>query len=180
MYCRDCFCRKPRYYLFALFLIFSLTFNACKSLISNNHMENYKNLSQLIYQYGDSSMPPPYHRSYTIVVNKDSVELTVDSYGDILAQKKYKMPEDGLQQLEVALAKNNIALKKKNEDDMGCTGGTTKSLSFSCHGEAKHFSAHNYYCGGDAYGDLGGDIDSFLLELKKLTPDLSDVIEGTK
>jgi hypothetical protein len=143
-------------------------------------MEKYKNLSQLTYEFGDSSMPPPYHRSYTIVVNKDSVELTVDSYGDILAQKKYKMPEDGMKNLEDALAKNNIGLQEKKEDENGCTGGTTKSLSFSCENDSLPFSAFNYYCGGDAYGDLGGDINSFLVELKKLTPDLSDVIAGTK
>ena len=36
------------------------------------------------YHYQDSSVPPEYHRSYTLTVTQGEADLVVDSYGDVL------------------------------------------------------------------------------------------------
>ena len=36
------------------------------------------------YRYGDSSLPPDYHRSYTITITEDKKTISIDSYGKVL------------------------------------------------------------------------------------------------
>ncbi|BDS15536.1 hypothetical protein [Aureispira anguillae] len=164
-----------------LILLLAISFNACKNILSYQQMEKkLKKLEQFTYQFGDASVPPPFHRSYTIVANKDSILLTVDSYGDTLVQKKYQMPEDGLTRIGQALIKNKIHKRRQKKEANGCTGGTTQSIAYRCHEDAKPFSASRYNCGGEHYGTLMGDIDSFLVDIYPLTPDLKEVLRSTQ
>ena len=39
-------------------------------------------IKEIIYRFGDASVPPDYHRSYTITVTAGGVRIVVDSYGD--------------------------------------------------------------------------------------------------
>lgn len=156
-----------------------LTFSAC--IITKNKMEKQlEHLETLTYAFGDASVPPPYHRSYTIVVNKDSLVLTVDSYGDTLAEKTYTMPKNGLQELGTSLIKHNIHKRAENKQSEGCTGGTTASIAYTCGDQYEPFYASAYYCGGKTYGTLAGNVDSFLVDLKGFVPDLPAVIRSTE
>jgi hypothetical protein len=162
-----------------LFLIGS--FSACKSILSKKKMEEkLEHLEQFIYKFTDSSVPPPFHRSYTIATDKDSVRLTVDSYGETLAHKEYPMPEKGLDMIGNALLKHKINKRFKAKESDGCTGGTTEAISLGIKGEADFFSASIYHCGSADYGTLIGDLDSFLLDIRSLTPDLKEVIKSTR
>jgi len=160
-------------------LVALLLFSAC--IITKNKMEKQlEYLETLTYAFGDSSVPPPYHRSYTIVVSQDSLVLTVDSYGDTLAEKTYKMPKDGLRQLGAALLKHHIHKRTEKIESEGCTGGTTASIAYTCGAQYEPFYASAYYCGGKTYGTLAGDVDSFLVDLKIFVPDLRAVIRSTE
>jgi hypothetical protein len=162
-----------------LFLIGS--FSACKSVLSKKGMEKkLKNLEQFTYKFTDSSVPPPFHRSYTIEANNDSIRLTVDSYGDTLADKEYPMPENGFEMIGNALLKHKINKHFKEKKSNGCVGGTTKSISMGTKEEPNFFSASLYHCGSVNYGTLVGDLDSFLLDIRPLTPDLKEVIKSTR
>lgn len=46
------------------------------------------NLERVTLRFQDSSVPPQYHRSYTIVVETGSVQTTVDVYGAIIARDR--------------------------------------------------------------------------------------------
>jgi hypothetical protein len=35
-------------------------------------------------RFNDSSVPPEYHRRYTLTADAESAQLVVDSYGDVL------------------------------------------------------------------------------------------------
>jgi hypothetical protein len=165
--------------IFVLILIVS--FSACKSVLSKKKMEEkLKNLEQFTYGFTDSSVPPPFHRSYTIAANKDSIRLTVDSYGDTLAEKEYPMPENGLEMIGNALLKHKVNKRSAEKKSKGCTGGTTEAISWGTKEEAGFFSASVYHCGSTDYGDLVGELDSFLLEIRPLTPDLKEVIKSTR
>jgi len=166
-------------WILILFLIVS--FSACKSILSKKKMEEkLKHLERFNYEFTDSSVPPPFHRSYTIAVDKDSVQLIVDSYGETLAQKEYPMPENGLEMIKTALLKHKINKAFKERKSKGCTGGTTEEISFGMPEEPNFFSARVYHCGGTDYGTLTGDVDSFLLDIRPLTPDLKEVIQSTR
>lgn len=165
--------------MFVLVLIIS--FGACKSILSKKKMEEQlNNLKQFTYGFTDSSVPPPFHRSYTIVANQDSIHLTVDSYGETLAEKEYAMPENGFELIGNAILKHKINKRFKEKKSKGCTGGTTEGISWGTKEEPNFFSASVYHCGSVDYGDLLGDIDSFLLEIRPLTPDLKEVIQSTR
>ena len=37
-------------------------------------------IDRITYHFGDASVPPEYHRSYTITVAPDKIDMVVDSY----------------------------------------------------------------------------------------------------
>lgn len=133
-------------------------------------------LIQLSYHFGDASVPPPDHRSYTIEVGAATVQLTVDSYGDVLVQKKYDLPTNALSLLMQALVDCKIDYMDEKEEE-GCTGGTTDVLSYTL-SDGTQFRASNYYCGGVTYGNLGGDIVALKSLVKQYVPDLRKVIQS--
>ena len=55
-----------------------------------DNMINAK-IQEITYHFGDASVPPKYHRSYTVTVTTDKVRIVVDSYGKILADKGYEI-----------------------------------------------------------------------------------------
>ena len=107
------------------------------------------------------------------------VWLTVDSYGDTLANKEYPMPENGFEMIGNALLKHKIS-KRSPKKSNGCVGGTTRAISFSKKEEPDFFSASLYRCGNVDYGTLVGAVDSFLLDIRPLTPDMKEVIQSTR
>src|SRR5690606_25628702 len=50
-------------------------------------------LTEVVLRYRDASVPPEFHRSYVIVVNPERVAVTVDVYGDAIAQATYEMTQ---------------------------------------------------------------------------------------
>jgi len=157
-----------------------LSFYACKTM--DKKMKNkIKQIETFTYAFGDASVPPPYHRSYEIHVNKDSVKLTVDSYGDILASKEYELPEDAFKIIEKLLLKHKIETRTSKVENDGCTGGNSRYISFTCNNGEGGFSGNVYYCGGKKYGSMQGEVRTFASEFTKVfTPDLSEVIRSTE
>ena len=43
------------------------------------------------YEFHDSSVPPPFHRSFVLTFTRDRARIIVDSYGDILADREAPM-----------------------------------------------------------------------------------------
>ena len=61
----------------------------------------------------------------------------------------------------------------------GCTGGTSKSISFV--GKEEVFEGHIYYCGGEKYGSLKGNINDFAQEFTTFfLADLKAIIRSTR
>ena len=151
-----------------LFLIFVLNNN------SQNNKVMETQITEIVYHFGDASVPPQYHRSYTITVVSDTAQIVVDSYGDILAEKKYEITQAQFDSVIVALEKNNIknCKPKKNK---GCTGGTSENISYS-DSTKELFTGYVYHCGGKDFGNLSGDSRAFAHEVKTLILDLDSLI----
>lgn len=141
----------------------------------DNDMVDIGKVKQIVYRFIDASVPPQYHRSYTITVSPDTVNIVVDSYGKILAEKKYTISSSQFNNLLIFFQKNNIRNCKLDEGH-GCTGGTGEKIVLHDN-KQEVFSGWVYHCGGKDYGNLYGDMSDFAGEVKKLVPDLDKMVE---
>jgi len=132
-------------------------------------------IQEITYHFGDASVPPEYHRSYAIRVTADKVNIVVDSYGDILANKEYEITDKQFHDIKNSLEINNIRNCMLGDGE-GCSGGTSERISYS-DGKNEIFSGTIYHCGGKDTGNLCGDIKSFANDVKVLVPDLGELIQ---
>ena len=162
---------KTKYII--LTLIFGiLAITNCVDAQKNN--ETMK-ITKIKYRFGDSSVPPPYHRSYSVVLTKDSLHIVVDSYGDIISDTIFTI--DSLQFDTIVANIDKFKINKcKLQKNEGCTGGTSKSL-YLYENDKEILSGYKYYCGGEIYGDMCGDLKLFATEIKKLIPDLKALLK---
>lgn len=123
-------------------------------------------VTRVEYHFGDSSVPPPYHRSYTIAVSAQTVSKVVDSYGDIVEQSERPGSAEDLQKAVAAFEAAKIMSGPKTEDE-GCTGGTTDTVRLFTE-EGQSFVATVYWCGGEGYGTLRGDVKAFKAAMNEL------------
>ena len=131
-------------------------------------------IQEITYHFKDASVPPEYHRSYTITVTTDKLRIVVDSYGEILADKEYEITSKQFNDIKNSLEKNKIRNCTLGDDE-GCTGGTIERISFS-DGKNKMFSGSVYHCGGKDTGNLCGDITSFADDVKNLVPNFDKLL----
>ena len=160
---------------FKIFILLILFFSSSCSILNFKKSHSNMKIEKIIYQYGDASVPPRYHRSYTISLTPDSVEIVVDSYGSIISEKKYSVTESKFEKIVVSLNNNEIKNCQKKENK-GCTGGTSEHISYFSSTE-ELFSGYVYHCGGDNYGDLCGNTKNFGNEMRKLIVDLDSLLK---
>lgn len=86
--------------------------------------------------FRDSSVPPEYHRSWDLTLDSSSIELVVDSYGDLLAEESARMPAAEWEEFVGGLADELDDLGEPAEPEAGCAGGTGMMLEVSEAGEA--------------------------------------------
>lgn len=159
--------------LLILFLSFLLSFSNCSSQQNAKNMN--KTITEITYHFGDSSVPPPYHRSYTISASLDSVKIKVDSYGEILAQKSFKLDKGKFKEICDILEQCKFANCSEKKND-GCTGGTSESVWYKNENE-RLFYGSVYHCGGKDYGNLEGDIEGFAKYMKSMIPNLKELLK---
>ncbi len=94
------------------------------------------------YAFRDSSVPPPYHRSFVMTVDRHTARIVVDSYGTVLADRTAPMPSGTWEQMSDTIGDLDGILIE--EPEQGCTGGTGFALSVSEGGLTLEGSA----CGG--------------------------------
>lgn len=99
----------------------------------------------ITYSFMDSSVPPQYHRSWTLTVTKESEQIVIDSYGDLLAEEQTQTPAP----VWSALAAGLPALQALtvSDDTQGCTGGTGEAAKVEAAG-AVLLDISVYECGG--------------------------------
>jgi hypothetical protein len=160
--------------LFLTLCAIQTVMGACSNIDGENKMAR-TTIKEITYHFGDASVPPAYHRSYTVTVTADKLKVVVDSYGDILAEEEYSISSEKFDAVRRSFKKNRIRNCKLGEMN-GCTGGTTESISCS-DGHNKIFSGSVYHCGGKKTGNLCGDVSGFVEDIKNLAPDMEDLIQ---
>ncbi len=104
--------------------------------------------SQIVYRYGDSSVAPDYHRSYTITVTETTKEIAIDSYGNVVLAKQYANTPSAFQAFKDEMSKQGIT-KHKAEEASPCDGGTSETIRLY-KGEELLFDAYVYHCSGES------------------------------
>ena len=133
-------------------------------------------IRQIAYGFGDASVPQQFHRSYRITVSPGEVSITVDSYGDILAEKTYEIADEQFREVVASLTRNQIRHVAPREGDPGATGGTSETISY-WDAEREIFSGTVYHCAGRDTGTLGGNVKGFADDIKRLVPDLARLLD---
>ena len=122
------------------------------------------------YRFIDASVPPEYHRSYTIGVMPEKVEMQVDVYGTILNKYIITLKKAGYLSFLHALEAFRIQNKEESAES-GCTGGKTDILALYI-GMSNQLNGHLYYGGNKSFGNMEGDVAAIVALFKSLVPDL--------
>ncbi len=103
----------------------------------------------ITYVFTDSSVPPPYHRSWKLTVTAEQSAITVLTYGSVLAQRS-AATATGVWDLLArgfpsALESADLAARRTTPE--GCTGGTAEAIRVAA-GPAVLVDQSVYNCGG--------------------------------
>lgn len=171
---------------FILFLhIGSLGVYSCTSRISETDLQSsvqpsktIRDASVIEYRFTDRSVPPPFHRSYTITVLQDSITVSIYNYSDILYQETRFCSNTELRQAQAAY--EAAAIKPDIEKEpSGCTGGVTHHIRVH-DGIKDELDLYTYDCGGEKRGNMFGDIHAFSSAMKSLIPDFEQRMAATR
>jgi hypothetical protein len=109
---------------------------------------DWEETTSVTYRYGDASVAPDYHRSYTITITDSTKTIVIDSYGDVLLVRQYSNTTSDFQAFKKKLAEKGIE-KRMEKDSYGCSGGTTETVRLY-KGDAMFFDAYVYHCSGES------------------------------
>ncbi|MGI9123354.1 MAG: hypothetical protein ACR2JM_01175 [Mycobacterium sp.] len=103
----------------------------------------------ITYSFTDSSVPPQYHRSWTMTVTRARSEITVASYGSVLAQRSAETAADVWELLVAGfpVVVESAEPAGQRTAPQGCTGGTTEAVRVE-DGPDLLIDRSVYNCGG--------------------------------
>lgn len=91
-------------------------------------MFDSRTVTQIKLRYRDASTPPRHHRSYTLVVTREVIEVSIDVYGVVIAQEHNLVLEGEW----LALAQSAGELECPVETDAdGSTGGSSYTVELT-------------------------------------------------
>jgi len=137
---------------------------------------DWSQATKVEYRFGDASVAPDYHRSYTIAITDSSKVISIDSYGGTLLTRQYPNTPADFQSFKEQLSKQGIS-KHEDIDSGGCCGGTTEYIRLYKQ-NTKIFDAYVYHCSGER-GNLylpAGTADMFC---KQIPEDVQILIDST-
>jgi len=154
-------------------LITFLLFASLHPEIDMDHAIPWKDTTGIVYEFGDSSVPPQYHRSFVISVADGNASVVVDSYGEILAEGSYQITRKQFKRVLKALTAADMSTIQEGESP-DCTGGTTETVSVYINAE-RVLHGWVYHCGGESFGTLLGDVNIVARSVCDLIPDLAQL-----
>lgn len=134
-----------------------------------------ENVLNLEYAFNDASVPPEYHRSYTISVDiqKQTAKVVVDAYGEILKEASTEINDHQVNHLFDVMRDVNINCEI--EEPEPCSGGTSESVIIRT--KEASYDLFLDHCGEKEYPDDCGDIYGLKEYMKSLFPTLDELLE---
>lgn len=148
-------------------------------IVCSTIMMSGKPAGEYVYRYTDSSVPPQYHRSYTITVKPTEVQLVVDSYGNVLLDEKYSITAKQFKSFVSGLNSCHLSEQAAPETGDGCTGGTGESFTLN-KGKGKVVKGSLEHCGGKTSGSISGDTEKAAGLFRGIVPDFGTKLESTR
>lgn len=128
--------------------------------------------AQITYAFGDASVPPEFHRSYTLTIDATEVHAVVDSYGDVVGEVTEDLPAEVWDGLVADVG--SIADLDASDDDEGCAGGTSRSIQITDGGETVVVK-EIYACGGGNEGPATV-LDAYIEPVLDTIPNWSELV----
>jgi len=125
----------------------------------------------LTYEFRDSSVPPPYHRSFVLTFNQEQARMVVDSYGEVLADETKAMTPEAWAQVSSTF--DVIENLKLEEPEPGCTGGTGFAVTVAS-AETTVLDVDGYVCGG-VNGAARDEVAAWVAPVRSLFPPMSEL-----
>ncbi len=106
------------------------------------------------FRFSDSSVPPEYHRSWTVEMSADGAgTYVVDSYGDVISEGTVELDDETWSRMLATIPDVD------GEVGEGCAGGTSRALTVFADGAVvREGRAHD--CGGGE--GLVEELDSWI------------------
>ena len=121
------------------------------------------------YTFRDSSVPPPYHRSFVLTFDRAQARIVVDSYGDVLADRSAPMTAEAWSQVSASFGGlRDIVII---EPEQGCVGGTSFVLSVS---GSVTFDLSGTQCGG-ANSNAAERLTQWVRPVRSLFPPMAQL-----
>ncbi|MEJ7831535.1 MAG: hypothetical protein WKF79_01345, partial [Nocardioides sp.] len=96
----------------------------------------------------DSSVPPEYHRSWVLLLDRTEISVVVDSYGDVVGEKTAPMPPKLWQGFTEDLPRDLSRLGDPGDAE-DCVGGPSITLLIEDAGEGIDREVDVSSCGDD-------------------------------
>lgn len=125
----------------------------------------------ITYEFTDSSVPPPFHRSFVLTVSQTTARIVVDSYGDQLADESADVPAATWDALAASYA--DLESLEVVEPAQGCTGGTGFSVTVTVDGTVLR-DLSGYVCGGEN-GEADDLVREWIAPARALFPPMSEL-----
>lgn len=122
-----------------------------------------KDFDKLLYRFNDSSVPPKYHRSYTIQITDKQVQCAVDVYGKVIADTSFAPASEAWENLKKMAAKIEKAGEKINKGMAG-----TKIQFIGLFKENKK----TYELRWDSRSEVSQDTEKFVQAIRAMVPSL--------
>ena len=130
-------------------------------------------ITEVVFSFHDSSVPPPYHRSWVVTITPSAIRKVVDSYGDVISDSASALTAAQFAEIAQALSTSGLRVTPAVADPSPeCTGGTGHSLRVT-RGAAVE-EGHVSHCGGDHSGTLTGDASGFTSAIAPFLPGEQD------
>lgn len=131
-------------------------------------------VTKIVYRFRDASVPPRYHRSYTISVTADEATVVVNSYGTQLNESMIQLSSSEFQTTLDVIEKSQIA--SETEISPKTIGGKIEYLTLF-DGDTELFKANTHGSDDQGNGKLCGDIKAVRQYLRSLFPNFQDLLK---
>jgi len=127
--------------------------------------------AEVVFRFRDSSVPPPYHRSYLLTVTKATTAIVVKDYTDVLAERSVATPAEVWEAILLGYAP--IAGLAPEDPARGCTGGTGVGVQVTSGGQQiTSFDAE--VCGG-VNATIADQVREWLAPARALFPTMNEL-----
>lgn len=136
-------------------------------------------ITALIYRYLDASVPPQYHRSYEVWMDRHKIRLRVERYGEVLSNVELPAPAQLMATLTQALHQYRIHATPPSTQNAGSsiiTGNGTHFLTAYHHQQILFSGCSVPQTDMDT---LTGEIDSLAEVIKQSIPNFSHYLKLT-